>query len=148
MEQAEVEFGARVVIKFESEFAQALNKSSLHYVQDERLTPLKNALASYKADLHNAMRDFEYYVQSSEAHGVMDSPIVNWTRDATVNPYAKKRYNTMFTVGIAGQKVFDRDIVEKMKADLDKLSGDGVIELVKIDSMDPRQNPEIPAHYF
>lgn len=148
MEHSKSDYGARVVIKLEPEYANAVNETGLLYARDERLDPLKSALAVHKAELHNAMRDFEYYVQSSEAHGVTDAPIVNWTRDATVNPYSRKRYNTMFTVGIAGRKVFDRATVEKMKADFDKLSGDGVIELVKIDSMDPAQNPAIPSHYF
>ena len=148
MEQNKSDFGARVVIKLENEFAKAINQRGLHYIRDKRLEPLKRVLEEHHADLHNAMRDFEYYVQSSEAHGVYDSPIVNWTRDATINPHSRARYNTMFTVGIAGQKVFDQETVEKIKADFEVLSGDGVIELVKIDSMDPQTNPSIPPRYF
>jgi len=141
-------YQARVVIKLTDEFAKAVNKTGLQYANDEKLEPLKDALAEHQAELHNAMRDFEYYVQSSEAHGVNDDPIVNWTRDATENPHAQARYNTMFTVGVAGQKVFDRDAAEKMKADFDKLSGQGVVELVKVDSMNPDKNPRIPQRYF
>ena len=148
MDNDKTEFKARVVIKLSDEFAKAVNKTGLHYADDARLEPLKEALAEHNADLHNALRDFEYYVQASEAHGVTDTPIVNWTRDATENPHAQARYSAMFTVGIAGKKVFDRDEADKLKEDFDKLSGKGVVELVKVDSMDPNKNPRIPDRYF
>ncbi len=148
MDNDKTEFKARVVIKLTDEFAKAVNKTGLHHAEDKRLEPLKEALAEHNADLHNALRDFEYYVQASEAHGVTDTPIVNWTRDATENPHAKARYSAMFTVGVAGKKVFDRDEADKLKKDFDKLSGKGVVELVKVDSMDPNKNPRIPDRYF
>lgn len=146
--KTEKEYQARVVVKLTDAFAKAVNKDGLQYSKDTALDSLKEALAEHKADLHNAMRDFEYYVQSSEAHGVDDNPIVNWTRDATENPHATARYSTMFTVAIAGKKVFDTDQAEKLKKSLDKLSGNGVVELVKVDSMNPAKNPPIPKRYF
>ncbi len=61
------------------------------------MNALKDALAEHKGELHNVIRDFEYYVQSSEAHGVSDNPIINWTRDATQNSHVLARYGTIMT---------------------------------------------------
>ena len=139
---------ARVVIRLTDAFAKAVNNDGLPYVTDTALEPLKKALAAHKAELHNQLRDFEYYVQSSEAHGINDTPMVNWTRDATKHPYAQAKYSQLFAVAIAGRKVFDRAFADNLAAELNKLSGQGVVELVKVDSMDPAKNPPVPKHYF
>lgn len=141
-------FGARVVIRLNQEFAKAVNASGLPYVDDQALTPLKQALAGQKAELHNQLRDFEYYVESSEAHGITDTPMVNWTRDATQDPRAQARYSTMFAVAVAGRKVFDTATAEKLAARFTHLVGGGVVEQVKVDSMDPAKNPPVPSRYF
>ncbi len=140
-------YQSRVVIILTDEFAKAVNKDGLTYSNAPELNALKEALAEHKGELHNAMRDFEYYVQSSEAHGVSDNPIVNWTRDATQNPHAQARYGTMFVVGIAGKKVFDDDVANKLAKTFEKLSGTSAVKGVKVDSMDPAKNPPIPKKY-
>lgn len=142
------EFESRVVIRLSDAFAKAVLDNGLHYTADPALEPLKKALASHKAELHNQLRDFEYYVQSSEAHGVNDTPMVNWTRDAAHHPYAQAKYSKLFAVAVGGKKVFDNDYAEQLAADLKPLVGAGVVELVKVDSMDPAKNPPVPAKYF
>ena len=141
-------YGARVVIRLSNEFARAVNADGLAYTQDQALALLKQTLAAQKAELHNQLRDFEYYVESSEAHGITDTPMVNWTRDATRDPRAQARYSTMFAVAVAGRKVFDAETAEKLAAHFQHLVGAGVVEQVKVDSMDPAKNPPVPSRYF
>lgn len=142
------EFKARVVISLTEEFAKAVNKNGLQYTNSKALAPLKSVLSKHKADLHNALRDFEYYVESSEAHGVSDNPIINWTRDATNNPHATARYSVKFTLAVAGRKVFDRKFADNIAEDLKILIGNGPVKHVQVDSMDPSKNPPIPSRYF
>lgn len=142
------EFKARVVIRLTEAFAKAVNQDGLTYAADPALAPLKAALAVNKAELHNQLRDFESYVQSSEAHGVTDTPMVNWTRDATQHPYAQDKYSRLFAVAVSGKKVFDRAEADRLAESLKPLVGNGVVEGVKVDSMDPAKNPAIPARYF
>ena len=141
-------YGARIVLRLSEKFAEAVLRDGLFYSQDAAFDPLKDALAKQKAELHNALRDFEYYVQSSQAHGVDDNPIVNWTRDATQNPYAVGKYSGLFTIAVGGHKVFERDFAMKFAKALKPLEGQGVVELVRVDSMDPSKNPTIPEKYF
>lgn len=142
------DFKARVVIKLSEAFARAVNDNGLHYATDPQLDALKEALASIKGDLHNQLRDFEYYVQSSEAHGITDTPMVNWTRDATQHPYSKDKYSKLFALAVGGHKVFERAAAEELAAQLKPLIGAGVVEGVRVDSMDPAKNPAVPPRYF
>lgn len=142
------EFKARVVIKLSEAFAQAVNDNGLHYTADPKLDALKETLAVIKGDLHNQLRDFEYYVQSSEAHGINDTPMVNWTRDATQHPYAQGKYSRLFALAVGGHKVFEMAQAEALAAQLKPLIGQGVIEGVRVDSMDPAKNPPVPPQYF
>lgn len=142
------EFGARVVIRLKDAFAKAVNTDGVHYAQDAALAPLKAVLQQEKADLHNQLRDFEYYVQSSEAHGITDTPMVNWTRDATQHPYTQDKYSKLFVVSVSGHKVFDRAVAEALADKFKTLAGQGVVEAVKVDSMNPAHNPAVPKSYF
>lgn len=142
------EFKARVVIRLSENFAKAANTHGLLYVNHPAMAPLKDAMLAQRAELHNQLRDFEYYVESSEAHGINDTPMVNWTRDATQNPHAQERFSRLFAVAVAGRKVFDLETAEKIAGGFRHLIGGGVVEYVKIDSMDPAKNPPVPARYF
>lgn len=142
------EFKARVVIRLSEAFASAVNTHGLPYATDSGLAPLKAALASEKAELHNQLRDFEYYVQSSEAHGINDTPMVNWTRDASSHPYAQAKYSRLFAIAVAGKKVFEMDEAQRIAGTFQPLVDAGVIEAVKVDSMDPSKNPPVPKQYF
>jgi hypothetical protein len=141
-------YGARVVIRLKDEFAKAVNDNGVHHMKDAALDPLKAVLSTEKADLHNQLRDFEYYVQSSEAHGITDTPMVNWTRDATQHPYTQDKYGKLFVVSVGGRKVFDRADADKLADAFKSLAGQGVVEAVKVDSMDPKRNPPVPKQYF
>lgn len=140
-------FKSRVVIRLSDAFAKAVC-DGLHYTTDQALDPLKQALAANKAELHNQLRDFEYYVQSSEAHGLNHGPMIDWTRDASQHPYAQAKYSKLFAVAVGGKKVFDEPDAQALADSLKPLVGQGVIELVKVDSMDPAKNPPIPPKYF
>ncbi len=142
-------FETRLVVILTDEFAKAVNKDGLQYAKDKALDPLKEKLAEEKATLTNAMRDFEYYVQSSDAHGAEKSPIIDWSRDATTSDRAKQYYSGKFVVTFnAGAKVIPAETAERIKEKLDTLKGKGVVADVRIDSMDPAKNPPIPKKYF
>ena len=141
-------FKARVVIKLSGEFAKAVNDNGLHYTTDPELAPVKKALAGIKADLHSQLRDFEYYVQSSEAHGINDTPMVNWTRDATSHPFARDKYSKLFALSVGGHKVFEAGQAEKFAEALKPRVGQGFVEAFRVYSMDPAKNPPVPKHYF
>jgi hypothetical protein len=140
---------ARVIVALSSEFAKAVNENGLQYADVPELDTLKTVLAGEKATLTNVMRDFEYYVQSSDAHGAAASPMINWSRDATTSDRAKGYYASKFVVTQhAGTKVFPEEVAERIKDKLKPLEGQGVVDQVRIDSMDPAKNPPIPEKYF
>jgi hypothetical protein len=143
------EYNARVVVALRDEFAKAVNENGLQYADLPELDALKIVLASEKATLTNVMRDFEYYVQSSDAHGAAPSPMIDWSRDATTSDRAKSYYASKFVVTQhAGSKVFSMDVAERIRDSLTPLEGQGVVDKVRVDSMDPAQNPPIPQKYF
>lgn len=143
------EFDARVVIALSDSFAKAVNDNGLQYTDAPELEALKDLLAAEKATLTNVMRDFEYYVQSSDAHGAEASPIIDWSRDATVNDRAKAYYASKFVVTLAsGTKVMPLALAENIKEKLKALEGAGVVDMVRVDTMDPAKNPPIPQKYF
>ncbi len=142
-------FDARIVVSLKDEFAKVVNKDGLQYARDKELDDLKRVLASEKATLTNVMRDFEYYVQSSDAHGAEGSPMIDWSRDATENDRAIAYYGTKFVVTFnAGLKIVPPEVAEKVKAKIEALKGKGVVKDVRVDSMDPKKNPPIPQRYF
>ena len=142
-------YDVRVVIILSDEFAKAVNKDGLQYAPAAELAPLKDVLATEKATLTNAMRDFEYYVQSSDAHGAAPSPIIEWSRDATKSDRAKMFYGPKFVVTLAaGTKVIDPALAARIKEKVEVLKGQGVVKDVRIDSMNPKKNPPIPRRYF
>ena len=144
------EYNARVVVALSKEFAKAVNENGLQYADMPELDELKAVLAGEKATLTNVMRDFEYYVQSSDAHGAAPSPMIDWSRDATTSDRAKGYYASKFVVTQhAGTKVFPIDVAERIKNSLKPLEGgQGVVDKVRVDSMDPAKNPPIPQKYF
>jgi hypothetical protein len=139
----------RIVISLTAEFAVAVNQDGIEYAQDQDLAPLQEALKQTQATLVNVMRDFEYYVQSSEAHGAEDSPIIRWSRDATESERAKAYYGSKFVLSFAaGRKIVSRAFAESVVDGLKPLEGQGVVAQIRIDSMDPKSNPPIPERYF
>lgn len=157
-EKQKDEFGARVVLVLADKFAKAVNDNGLEYADCEEdfteeetvaLNGLQEAMAQLKGTLTNAMRDFEYYVQSSDAHGTPANPMLDWSRDAIKNDRAKAYYQTKFVVTVrAGQKVFKSKAAEAIADCLRPLEGEGVVEKVRVDSADPAKNPPIPQKYF
>ncbi len=143
------EFDARIVVALSENFAKAVNENGLQYTDAPELDALKSVLAENNATLTNVMRDFEYYVQSSDAHGAAASPIIDWSRDATENDRAKAYYASKFVVTLgSGTKVISLQLAESIKNKLKLLEGAGVIDMVRIDTMDPTKNPPIPQKYF
>lgn len=142
-------YDARVVIALKDEFAKAVSANGLQYTDAPELEPLKAVLAEEHATLTSVMSDFEYYVQSSDAHGAEASPMIDWSRDATVSPRAKEYYATKFVVTVgAGTKVFTEEKAAALHEKLQALEGQGAVEMVRTDSMDPAKNPPIPQRYF
>ena len=142
-------FEARVIVALSQSFAQAVNDNGINYTDRPELTDLKDILKQEKATLTNVMRDFEYYVQSSDAHGAEASPLINWSRDATTNDRATKYYASKFVITFnSGTKVVPMEVAKRVEEKLKPLEGQGVVEQVRVDSMDPAQNPAIPKRYF
>tara|TARA_B100000686_G_scaffold353715_1_gene460437 strand:+ start:1630 stop:2076 length:447 start_codon:yes stop_codon:yes gene_type:complete len=140
---------ARVVVVLTEAFAKAVNKNGLQYSRSQKLSPLKKVLRDEKATLTNVMRDFEYYVQSSDAHGADESPIIAWSRDATTSDRAKAYYGAKFVVTLAaGTKVMPFKQAKAIAKKIAALKNQGVVQDVRVDAMDPAKNPPIPARYF
>lgn len=142
-------YDARVALVLEDKFARMVNNSGLHYTNAPEIDELKSLLVPYRATLTNAMRDFEYYVQASDAHDAAPSPIIDWSRDATQNDRAIAYYATKFVVTTgAGQKIFPARIAHEITTALKTIEGKGVLKEVQINSMNPSANPPIPEKYF
>jgi hypothetical protein len=87
---------------------------------------------------------FADYVSEAERLDPENHPLYEWTRATIENPGKKAKYLQSFTVRVAGEEVYDREVADSLEAGLTALVGDGTIERVVRFDTNPANNPQAP----
>ena len=115
--------------------------------QDPSLGALPAILAKYEARLKCQYDAFADYVAEAEREGVDRYPLYAWTKATIENPAKKAKYIESFTLYVAGEEVYAKDLADALEADLQPLvDGRFITRLAKHDT-NPANNPQPPARY-
>jgi hypothetical protein len=125
----------------------AFAASARHNPQDPSLGALPAILAKHEARLKCQFDAFADYVAEAEREGVDRYPLYAWTKATIENPAKKAKYIESFTLYVAGEEVYEKDLADALEADLRPLvDGQFVTRLTKHDT-NPANNPQPPARY-
>jgi hypothetical protein len=106
---------------------------------------LHDVLRRYDAILKCQYDAFAEYVSEAEKIGVDNYPLYEWTRATIEIPGKKARYLQSFTVYVAGEEVYGRDVADALHEALSALAGaDGIVSVTKFDT-NPANSPQPPA---
>jgi hypothetical protein len=105
---------------------------------------LRDVLRRHDASLKCQFDAFADYVSEAERSGPEKYPLYRWTKETIDNPGKKARYLQSFTVYVAGEEVYRREIADSLQSELSALVGDGITSVVKFDT-NPANNPQPPA---
>ena len=115
--------------------------------QDPSLGALPAILAKHEARLKCQFDAFADYVAEAEREGLDRYPLYAWTKATIENPAKKAKYIESFTLYVAGEEVYAKDLADALEADLRPLvDGQFVTRLTKHDT-NPANNPQPPARY-
>ncbi|HEX4570329.1 MAG TPA: hypothetical protein VH184_07880 [Dongiaceae bacterium] len=115
--------------------------------QDPSLGALPAILAKHEARLKCQYDAFADYVAEAEREGVDRYPLYAWTKATIENPVKKAKYIESFTLHVAGEEVYAKDLADALEADLQPLvDGRFITRLAKHDT-NPANNPQPPARY-
>src|SRR6516162_3408168 len=115
--------------------------------QDPILGALPAILAKHEAKLKCQFDAFADYVAEAEREGIDRYPLYAWTKATIENPAKKAKYIESFTLYVAGEEVYAKDLADALEADLRPLvDGQFVTRLTKHDT-NPANNPQPPARY-
>ena len=115
--------------------------------QDQSLGALPAILAKHEARLKCQFDAFADYVAEAEREGIESYPLYAWTKATIENPVKKAKYIESFTLYVAGEEVYEKDLADALEADLRPLvDGQFVTRLTKHDT-NPANNPQPPARY-
>ena len=133
----------QVRINLGPDFAAAARRNP----QDPVLGALPAILAKHEAKLKCQFDAFADYVAEAEREGVDRYPLYAWTKATIENPAKKAKYIESFTLYVAGEEVYAKDLADALEADLRPLvDGQFVTRLTKHDT-NPANNPQPPARY-
>ena len=115
--------------------------------QDPSLGALPAILAKHEARLKCQYDAFADYVAEAEREGIDRYPLYAWTKATIENPAKKAKYIESFTLYVAGEEVYAKDLADALEADLQPLvDGRFITRLAKHDT-NPANNPQPPARY-
>ena len=115
--------------------------------QDPILGALPAILAKHNTTLKCQFDAFADYVAEAEREGLDRYPLYAWTKATIDNPAKKAKYIESFTLYVAGEEVYAKDLADALEADLRPLvDGQFVTRLTKHDT-NPANNPQPPARY-
>src|SRR6516162_8105595 len=95
--------------------------------QDPSLGALPAILAKHEAKLKCQFDAFADYVAEAEREGVDRYPLHAWTKATIENPAKKAKYIESFTLYVAGEEVYGKEIADPLEADLQPLAARGLI---------------------
>jgi len=133
----------QVRINLGPDFAAAARRNP----QDPILGALPAILGKHEARLKCQFDAFADYVGEAEREGIDRYPLYAWTKATIENPAKKAKYIESFTLYVAGEEVYAKDLADALEADLRPLvDGQFVTRLTKHDT-NPANNPQPPARY-
>jgi hypothetical protein len=106
--------------------------------------PLHDVLLRHRASLKCQFDAFADYVREAENARPEQYPLYEWTRQTIEDPDKKAKYLRSFTVYVAGDEVYRKDIADAIEAALSALVGGGGIERVVKYDTNPANNPQPP----
>jgi hypothetical protein len=111
------------------------------------LKPLMEILAKHGAELKCQYDAFAGYCAEAERHGAEKYPLYKWTKATIENPEKKAKYLKSFTLYLAGQEVYAKELADALEADLQPLAGGALITRLTKHDTNPANNPQPPARY-
>lgn len=115
--------------------------------ESPELKPLTDVLAKHDARLRNQLDAFSDYVAAAEQRGEEDFPLYKWTKAVIQDPAKIEKHSKSFTIYVAGEEVYGKDVADALEADIQPLVGGPLVaRLTKHDS-NPAHNPQPPAQY-
>ncbi len=111
------------------------------------LKPLMEILAKHGAELKCQYDAFAGYCAEAERHGSEKYPLYKWTKATIENPEKKAKYLKSFTLYLAGQEVYAKELADALEADLQPLAGGALITRLTKHDTNPANNPQPPARY-
>jgi hypothetical protein len=109
------------------------------------LNPLMDILAKHDAALKCQFDAFADYCAEAEKHGTKNYPLYAWTKATIENPAKKEKYTKSFTLYVASQEVYAKDLANALESDLQPLVGGGLITKMSKHDSNPANNPQPPA---
>jgi hypothetical protein len=116
-------------------------------IDNPGLAPLADILRGHGATLVNRFDAFEGYVAHAEQNGVENFPLYRRTKAVIEDPAKREKHLKAFSVHVADQEVYAREIADALEIALQSLVGGELItRLSKLDT-DPKNNPQPPSEY-
>jgi hypothetical protein len=110
------------------------------------LKPLADILENHGAALKCQYDAFAGYCAEAEKHGIEKYPLYKWTKATIENAEKKAKYLKSFTLYVAGQEVYAKELADALEADLQPLAGGALITRMSKHDTNPANNPQPPAH--
>jgi hypothetical protein len=106
-----------------------------------------DVLRSHGASLVNQLDAFEGYLAHAEKDGVEKFPLYHWTKAVVEDPDKRKKHLRSFTLHVADQEVYAKEIADALEAALQPLVGGDLITALSKHDTNPKNNPQMPAEY-
>lgn len=114
---------------------------------DPALGPLPAILRRHHATLKCQYDAFADYVAEAERRGIDQYPLYQWTKDTIEEPAKQAKYQRSFTLYVAGEETYAKDLADALEAELRPLVGGGLITRLAKHDTNPANNPQMPARY-
>ena len=109
------------------------------------LKPLADVLTKHNAGFKCQFDAFADYVAEAEKQSAQHFPLYEWTKATIENPVKKAKYLRSFTLQVAGEDLYGKEIADALEADLQPLVGLGLVTQLSKHDTDPANNPQPPA---
>jgi hypothetical protein len=123
--------------------AEAVRKD----IDNPGLAPLADILRGHGATLINQLDAFEGYVAHAEQNGVENFPLYRWTKAVIEDPAKREKHLKAFSVHVADQEVYAREIADALEIALQPLVGGELITRLSKQDTDPKNNPQPPPEH-
>ena len=111
------------------------------------LKPVTDILTKHNAALKCQFDAFADYVAEAEKQGTEHFPLYKWTKATIEDPAKKEKYIKVFTLLVADEEVYAKDIADALETQLKPLVGGGLItQIAKFDT-NPANNPQPPERF-
>jgi hypothetical protein len=114
---------------------------------NSRLAPLADILRSHDATLVNQLDAFEGYVAHAEQNGVEKFPLYRWTKAVIEDSGKREKHSKVFSVHVAGQEVYAKEIADALELALQPLVGGDLITGLSKHDTNPSNNPQATSGY-